>query len=153
MATAANRGNSSDPPDGSITPERTTSLLPTLPQHVGLPGRTLSSDAPIEARGDAFTPAAIRQRDAQLREHLITALVDRSSYAQNEILYKPADAIRPTATQQGLELPPGIANDASFMEFFLHETEKLRSLMYFYAAAEHQPFTDKLPQPVFPLPV
>ena len=24
--------------------------------------------------------------------------------------------------------------------------------MYFYAAAEHQPFTEKLPQPVFPLP-
>jgi monofunctional chorismate mutase len=115
--------------------------------------RALTSGAPIEAHaGGLFTHQEIRQEEHRLREHLVNCLVDRSRYALNDIVYKPAQTIRPTATSEGLDLPLGMENNASFLDYFLHETEKLHSMMRRYAAPEHQPFTRKLPEPVFPLP-
>ena len=43
-------------------------------------------------------------------------------------MYKAARLVQPTATSEGLSLPPGIDENQSFMEFFLYQTERVSEL-------------------------
>ena len=43
-------------------------------------------------------------------------------------MYKAAKLVQPTATSEGLSLPPGIDENQSFMEFFLYQTERVSEL-------------------------
>ena len=49
-------------------------------------------------------------------------------FALNDIMYKAARLVQPTATSEGLSLPPGIDENQSFMEFFLYQTERVSEL-------------------------
>ena len=49
-------------------------------------------------------------------------------FALNEIMYKPARQVKPTATSEGLVLPPGINENQSFLEYFLYQHERVIDL-------------------------
>lgn len=40
-------------------------------------------------------------------------------------MYKPAKQVKPTATSEGLVLPPGINENQSFLEYFLYQNERV----------------------------
>lgn len=89
------------------------------------------------------------------------------------MMYKPAKQVKPTATSEGLVLPPGINENQSFLDFFLFQTERVSgtsitsdtnrvssppeplpqvsSMMRRYSRPEHYPFSHGLPVPVLPL--
>jgi chorismate mutase len=95
--------------------------------------------------------SGIQQQELCYEDRLVAALLERSRYAMNEVLYRPAKSVRPTATTEGLDIPLGIDGDASFLDYFLKETEKVQSMLCQYALPEQFPFSDGLPPPVLPL--
>lgn len=62
-----------------------------------------------------------------------------AQFALNEIMYKPARQVKPTATSEGLVLPPGISENQSFLEYFLFQHERVISLVPPVAAASLRP--------------
>jgi hypothetical protein len=40
-------------------------------------------------------------------------------------MYKPAKQLKPTATSEGLVLPPGINENQSFLEYFMYQNERV----------------------------
>jgi hypothetical protein len=58
-----------------------------------------------------------------------TSSADKASvgiqFGLNEIMYKPARQVKPTATSEGLVLPPGINENQSFLEYFLYQNERV----------------------------
>lgn len=107
---------------------------------------------------------------------VLTLLTVSVQFGLNEIMYKPARQVKPTATSEGLVLPPGINENQSFLEYFLYQNERVislccshsasvatpreltsqcnpqvHSMMRRYSRPEQYPFSNGLPVPVLPL--
>lgn len=79
--------------------------------------------------------ALIRQEDT-----IIFNFLERAQFPRNEKVYK-----------SGKEGCLNLENyDGSFLNYLLHEEEKVYALVRRYASPEEYPFTDNLPEPILP---
>jgi chorismate mutase/prephenate dehydratase len=99
----------------------------------------------------ALDPVEVRRQELRYEDGLVVAMLARAKHAHNTILYRPAKSVRPTATTEGLVMPLGIEDDASFLDFFLREFEKVQAMMRRYTQPEQLPYSIGLPPPVLPL--
>jgi chorismate mutase len=76
----------------------------------------------------------IRSALIRLEETIIFALIERSQFGRNGIIYQ----------DDGVKIP---GHTGSYMMYFLHETEKYHARVRRYTAPDENPFTKNLPEP------
>lgn len=76
----------------------------------------------------------IRSSLIRQEETIIFALIERSQFGKNFIIYKDG----------GIKIP---GYNGSFMMYLLHETEKTHARVRRYTAPDEHPFTQNLPEP------
>jgi chorismate mutase len=76
----------------------------------------------------------IRSALIRLEETIIFALIERSQFGRNRIIYQDG----------GIKIP---GHHGSYMMYFLHETEKNHARVRRYTAPDEHPFTKDLPEP------
>ncbi|KAI9202240.1 chorismate mutase [Polychytrium aggregatum] len=79
----------------------------------------------------------LRDELVRMEDTIIFALVERSLFSQNTIIYK----------HKGFEFSD---YDGSFLEYFLHETECVHAKVRRYTSPDEYPFTANLPEPILP---
>ncbi|KAJ3221022.1 chorismate mutase aro7 [Clydaea vesicula] len=84
-----------------------------------------------------FTLDHIRQELVRLEDSIIFALIERSQFQKNDIIYKCG----------GINIKEF---DGSFLEYFLHELECAHAKVRRYTSPDETPFTTNLPDSVLP---
>ncbi|KAF9432414.1 Chorismate mutase 1-like protein [Entomortierella beljakovae] len=87
---------------------------------------------------DTLSLAKLRDVLIRLEDTIIFALIERAQFARNECIYKPGVY--------------DYDNDSksSFLEYFLHEMEKVHARVRRYTSPDEYPFTSPLPEPILP---
>ncbi|KAF9544452.1 chorismate mutase aro7 [Mortierella hygrophila] len=89
-------------------------------------------------KNDALSLARLRDVLIRLEDTIIFALIERAQFALNDCTYQPGVYKYDNGSQ------------GSFLEYFLHEMEKVHARVRRYTSPDEYPFTSPLPEPMLP---
>ncbi|KAF9923914.1 chorismate mutase aro7 [Linnemannia zychae] len=89
-------------------------------------------------KDDALSLSKLRDVLIRLEDTIIFALIERAQFALNECTYKPG------------VYKYDNGSSSSFLEYFLHEMEKVHARVRRYTSPDEYPFTSPLPEPILP---